>query len=158
MISLTRIKEAARGVIKVLRFGKSDVLNAEQFLPFGIDSQPIKDLQALHTNTAANDAGAIIGYLCRSELKNGETQIYAKDKNGDFLFYIYMRADGRAEFGGAADNLVRFAELDKALQNFKAEVNRELQSIATGIPLGSYTPVLTKVNIAGAKIDEILCP
>ena len=65
---------------------------------------------------------------------------------------MLLKNDGTAEFGGNADNLVRFLQLDNGLQTFITDLNAKLVTAFTA--LGGSWPG-TSLNISGAKIDEI---
>jgi hypothetical protein len=160
MISLSRVKEATSTFIKVLRYGKSDVQTIEPILPSGIDSKPLKEDLAVHSNTNDRSDPICLGYIWKSDkTQPGELRIFARGTDGSEKLYIYLKNDGTCEFGGNADNLVRFQKLDDELQAFKTKINTELGKIATGITGvgGAYSPTLTTINISAAKISEVKC-
>ena len=101
MIVLTRVKEALSEFIKVLRYGKSDVQTADQVLPFGFDSKPVKDKLAIYNKTTNNGQAIILGYLGNfTKTKEGETRIFATDVDGNEVFEIYIKVNGVCEFNG----------------------------------------------------------
>jgi len=160
MITLSRVKEATAEFIKVLRYGKSDVQTIEPILPSGIDSKPLKDDLAVHSNTNDRSDSVCLGYIWKSELtQHGEIRIFSRDSDGAEKTYMYLKNDGTIEFAGTVDNLIRYAKLNTALQDFKTKINTELGKIATGIAAGggSYTPLLTTIDISLSKITEFKC-
>jgi len=160
MITLSRVKEATSEFIKVLRYGKSDVQTIEPVLPSGVDSKPLKDDLSVHSKTNDRSDPICLGYIWKSELTQpGEIRIFARGTDGSEKLFLYLKNDGTCEFGGNADNLIRYKKLDDELQSFKTKINTELGKIATGIAAGggSYTPILTTINISAAKITEIKC-
>jgi hypothetical protein len=152
MIFITRIKEASKEFIKVLRSGKQDVVTADQYLPYGIDSKPIKDILGLFAQTAGSET-AVFGYKTNTETtKEGEIRIYATDSAGIEQFSALFKNDGTVEFGGTADNFVRYLKLNQGLQNFVTDLNAKLVTAFTGVG-GSWPG--TTINISDSKINEI---
>ena len=155
---LSRVKEATKEFIKVLRFGKSDVQTADQCLPHGIDSKPVKEDLAIWTRTSSSEQSVVLGYLKESDRTNsGETRIYATDSLGVDQFDIKLTNSGQCELGGKKDNAVRYSPLNKGLQDFINNLNAELIKIQTGISSagGAYTPANQQIDISNSKIDEI---
>jgi hypothetical protein len=147
-----------RQIIKVYRLGSIDVQEAIQGAPFGIDSSPVKDMQAIFMQTGEKGKTVIVGYLNRDHIsEKGETRIYSTSESGEVQIFLHLKNDGTAEFGGDADNLVRYSPLNSELQAFKNALAAELGLIAAGIATGggAYTPGALSIDISGAKIDEI---
>lgn len=148
-----------RRLVKVLRYGNSDVLDRFEASPYGLDSSPIQDMVAVYSDTSEKGKAVIIGYLNKNQLAApGEFRIYATDANGELKFYIWQKANGTCEIGGDSDNMVRYSKLNLALQQFKTDIISELTNIALGITTagGSYTPnPAFGIDISGSKIDEI---
>ena len=153
MIILSRVKQATSEFIKILRYGKSDVQTSDQYLPFGIDSKPVKELVAAQATTNDKGETIVFGYLIRSEAtKEGETRIFATNAEGAEVFSVYFKNDGTCEFGGTADNFVRYLKLNEGMQNFVTDLNTKL--VAAFTTLGGSWPG-TSLDISGSKIDEI---
>lgn len=153
MVILSRVKQATSEFIKILRYGKEDVQTSDQYLPFGIDSKPIKEQLAAQSTTKDRGSTVILGYKVISDItEEGETRIYSVDSNGDPAFDIILKTDGTCEIGGDLDNLIRFAALDTALQTFITDLNTKLTAAFTAVG-GSWPG--TSLDISGAKINEI---
>lgn len=157
MIIFSRVKQALSEFVKVIRYGTDDVQTAEQYLPFGIDSKPIKDALAAFIRSSNSEEAAILGYLIESEeTEEGETRVYSTSPNGDPVFYIKLlngeTEDHWCEVGGNADFMVRFTSLDDALQQFVTDLNTKLVT-ALGAVGGSWPG--TSLDISGAKIEEV---
>lgn len=173
MITLTRVKQATQEFIKVLRFGKYDVQTSDPCLPHGIDSKPVKEDLAVHSETSNNRETVILGYIKKFDnTQEGETRIYATDQNGIEVFDIYLKNNGTCEFGGNLDNMVRYSKLAIAFNQLKSELNAFVsvfnahvhpiplaQAIfPASIPPSSVTAtsgVPSTADISPAKIDEI---
>lgn len=158
MITLSRVKSATEEFIKVLRFGKKDVQTCEPILPAGIDSKPMNEDLAVHSETQDRSDPICLGYVWKSDkTKPGEIRIFARGVDKSEKLYLYLKNDGTAEFGGAADNLVRYTKLNDALQNLITKINTELGKIQTGITGvgGTYVKVNVSVDISASKINEI---
>ncbi len=158
MISISRVKQATSEFIKVLRFGKLDVQTSEAVLPYGIDSKPVKEVQAVHSTTNNIEQTIILGYIKSSDLtEEGETRIYSTDSEGVEAFYLHLKKNGDVEFGGDSDNFVRYAKLNSGLQDLKTKINTELTKIQAAISSlgGAYAKVNVSVDISESKIEKI---
>ena len=67
MIILSRVKQATSEFIKILRYGKDDVITSDQYGPFGFDSKPIKETMAAHATTGDKGESIVFGYLSSSD-------------------------------------------------------------------------------------------
>ena len=153
MIILSRVKAATSEFVKILRYGKDDVQTSDQYLPAGIDSKPVKEQVAAQSTTDDKGETAILGYRIESDKTNeGEIRIFATDSDGNDVLDLLLKNDGTAEFGGNADNLIRFLALDNGLQSFITDLNAKLVTALTAVG-GSWPG--TSLDISGAKIDEI---
>lgn len=162
----TQLDNLNRRLVKVLRFGRSDVQTPFQALPHGVDSNPVKDWLAVYSETTEKGKPVIIGYINPDQLAEvGGTRIYSTDSDGAVQFAIYLRADGTCEVGGDTDNMVRYSELETAFNTLRDDFNNFVNltynvhqhpTAATGPP---STPTVTgsqsNADITGAKIDEV---
>lgn len=145
-------------VIKFLRFGLNDTQTATEAVPFGMDSNPVKDMIAIYSETSTMGEAVIIGYINENQLADpGETRIFSTDSSGGLKTYIWLKADGKIQLGGTADNSVRWKPLDKFSDDLKQFLNIEMAKIAIGISAGggSYSPGTPNFDVDDAKIDEI---
>ena len=153
MLTISRVKQAANEFIKVLRFGLSDVVTAKQFTPAGLTSKPIKNQIAIYAKTSDNNEPAIIGYLSElNGISEGEIKLFSIDSNGVEKTYIHIKNDGTIEFGGAADNLVKYLPLNTAMNQLILNLNTEFTKINTIYPF-AFLPLT--INISGAKVAEL---
>lgn len=155
-------------LIKFLRFGKSDVQENNEVGPFGFDSNPIKDMAAVYAKTSQNGESVIIGYINKNQISDiGESRIFSTDAEGLLKFYLHLKNDGTAEFGGDTDFMVRFSKLEEAFDEIKMDLNNVINvfnahthpTAPTGpisIPTGAGIPLQPSVaDISPAKIEEI---
>lgn len=158
-INLTRVKQATSQFIKVLKYGKSDVATADQYLPAGIDSKPVKNKMALYMNTGSKGESVIVGYLMNSSLTDeGEIRIFATDSNGNEVSFIMMKNDGTIEILGNTDNLVRYSKLEEAFNDLKQQWNTFASAYVPGGPIVQGTPPTANQStkdISQAKINEL---
>ena len=153
----TELKKS-RLFVKFFRYGKSDVQEVPQALPFGIDSNPIKDLQGLYIKTAQKGDAVLVGYVQKSVADVGELRLFSTNSNGVEQTYTLFKNNGDIELNGNTDNMVRYSSLNTGLANYASNVGVELGKIAAvlnGIVPGSYVPVVPSVNISAAKINNI---
>ena len=159
-----------RLLIKALRLGKNDVQEIIQASSYGDDSNPIKDMIAVYSETATIGEPVIIGYVNKNSITEpGEKRIFSTDENGNVVMYLHLKNDGTAEFNGNTDNLVRYSELKTAFDNLKSDFNALVAKfnahthpyvgLVVGVP-GTTTPTTTpgtasSADMSGAKINEI---
>lgn len=162
----TELNDLGRRLIKVLRYGKSDVQTPLQALPHGIDSNPVKDWLAVYSETTEKGKPVIIGYINPDQLAEvGGTRLYSTDSDGAVQFAIYLRADGTCEVGGDTDNMVRYSELETAFNELRDDFNNFVNltynlhqhpTAAIGAPSNpTVTGQQSSADISGAKINEI---
>jgi len=166
----TELDNVKRRLVKVLRFGKSDVQTPFEAMPHGIDSNPVEDMVAVYGETTTKGKPVVIGYLNKEQLAEvGGTRIYSTDDEGSVKFAIYLRADGTCEVGGDTDNMVRYSKLKSEYDKTKEVLDIILQ-ILTGSPInepgnGSPSALQSALSLAlqgkatgdisSSKIDEI---
>lgn len=148
-------------IIKVLRLGKNDAQTANEAAPHGIDSNPVKDMVAVFSETLDQGQPVIVGYINENRLAQpGELRTYSTDPEGKEKFYTWLKSDGTYEIGGDQDNMVRYSKLEEGYNQLKDDFNNLVQIFnahvhpANGSPTG--TPAQPSIaTIAGAKIDEV---
>ena len=124
MIIIVKILDIASGFIKVLRFGKEDIVTPLVSLPYGIDSKPIKNKRGVISDTRKKGKNVILGYLLESEkTESGEIRLYATDDDAVEKFYVHLKKDGTCEIGGDVDNMVRYSKLETAFNELKENFN-----------------------------------
>jgi hypothetical protein len=111
-------------IVKFFRLGR-DVQTAVEVAPYGIDSNPIKDIIAIHAETAEKGKSVIIGYINKNQLAGiGESRIYSTDANGVLKTSIWLKNDGVMEIGGDTDFMVRYSKLEQAFNELKTDHNK----------------------------------
>jgi hypothetical protein len=156
--SFNKIKQR---LVKAYRYGKNDVVETEEMAPAGIDGNPIKDMIAIYADTASNSAPVIIGYIQKEQLAEpGELRIYSQNSSGQAQAYVWLKTDGNIEFNGNTNNLVKFTELNTALQAYKKEIDIQLNKIAPIVNLiapGTFPvlPIDSTMNIDQAKAEKL---
>lgn len=172
MLNITKILSTSfddiqRRLIKVLRKGNSDIQTPFEASPFGIDSNPLKDMIAVYGPTEEKGKTVIIGYIDKNKLADiGETRLYSTDSDGNLRFYTWLKNDGTMEIGGNTKHMVRYEELETAFNQLKTDFNTFITNynshVHTGVTVGgsstsfTVTPgVSSSADISPAKIDEI---
>ena len=157
-VVVSNLIEKGFRILKVKQFG---VKTANSVSSFGDDSAPLKDMIAIHANTAEVGDSVIVGYINKNQIaKPGEKRIFSLKPDGSLSFDIHLKDDGTCNIGGDTDNAVRFAALNTALQVEASKINAELTKIASGISTagGVYVPTTLTLDISAAKIDEVKVP
>ena len=163
------INDVGSRVIKVLRFGRSDVQTANQVTPAGIDAGPIKDLIAVYSSTSKKGSKVIIGYISKNAIAEaGELRLYSQDETGAEQGYVYLKKDGTLELLGDADNAIRYSPLESAFNELKTDFNNLVTifnthvhvSAAVGVPNAPTitTGTASAADMTASKIDEIKVP
>lgn len=155
----TEFDKAKRRIVKFLRYGKSDVQTSAEASPFGIDSNPVKDMIAVYSQTGTKGETVIIGYIDKNKLADvGELRLYSTDSNGNLKAYTWLKKDGTIEIGGNTDFMVRYSKLEEAFNELKGKFNTFASTYVPGGPSTQGMPAtITQSNadISQAKINEI---
>lgn len=163
----TEIDNLKRRIIKFLRLGKFDVQTSIEVSPYGIDSNPIKDMVAIYAESSVKGQTFIIGYLNKNQMAAvGELRTYSTDDKGVEKFYTWLKNDGTMEIGGNGNFAVKFNELKTEFNKLKDSHNDLLTEYKThthsGVTSGfasSGPTVSTQIpnasNIDNAKNDKI---
>lgn len=148
--------DGGKRLLKVLQFGAK---SADECLPFGVDSNPIKNMTAIYAETSNDSESVIIGYINENQLaQSGETRLFSVDSNGALKSYVWLKNNGDIELNGNNYSSVRFEPLNVGLNSEKDLINAELVKIATAINAivpGSYTPLPITLDISNAKNDTV---
>lgn len=161
----TSIASKVRSV-KFFWRGKSDVRNSEDFAPFGIDGNPLKDMVAICVQTGQDGKSFVIGYLNKNQIAApGELRLFSLDSTGAEKTYQWFKKDGTIEILGNTDNMVRYSELETAFNQLKLDFNRLVTAynahIHSGGTIMGSTGTTTvpgsssSADITPAKINEI---
>lgn len=148
----------SRLIIKVLGLGSKDIQTVYNITPFGIDSNPVSGLRAIWARTESMEDRILLGVLFEHAIAaTGEIRLYSTNENGTIVFSLHLKNDGTCEFGGNADNLVRYSKLNDGLQSTKTGINIELGKIQSAISSlgGLYFKSDIDININAAKINNI---
>lgn len=160
----TRFDGLQRRLVKTLR-GKSDAQEILQASPFGVDSNPVKDMVAIYAPSAKDGKSYVIGYIQKNQLADvGELRNYSTDDEGNVKFYIHLKNDGTALFNGDDDHLVRHSEMKKGFDELKQDLNQHISeafNLHTHLETGGTTSVPSVMGLPStasvddAKIDEM---
>jgi len=147
-IDSTEITVLGKRLIKFLVYGAK---TASECLPFGVDSNPLKGMTAIHATTSNESDSVIIGYIDKDKLAAiGETRFFAKDESGNVVTFLWLKNDGTIELNGNEYTSVRFEPLKEGLNNQNELINTELLKIQTAILGlgGTYTPsnIVTEID------------
>lgn len=152
MINLVKVLDSSidllnRRLVKVLRLGKSDIQTPFSVSSYGVDSNPIKDMIAVYSDTGEKGKTVIIGYINKNQLADkGELRLFSTDEAGLLKKYIWLKNDDTIEIGGDIDNMVRYSALATAFNTMLTDLNAARSAL-------SLPP--STADISTAKIDEI---
>lgn len=130
----TEFDNLKRRLIKITRYGKSDVQTPMEGMPFGIDSNPTKDMIALYAESKEKGKAYIIGYLVKNQKAEvGEIRLFATDAQGAEKGYTWLKKDGTYEMLGADNFAVKYKEAKQELDDLKKTVNDLIQKFNTHV-------------------------
>lgn len=147
--------KSAKSLVKFYRKGKSDIQETRQMLPFGLDSAPIKNMVGLYMPTENKGESVLVGFILpESVVDPGESRLFSSDENGTTKYYLHMKKDGTAEFGGTGNFMVKFNELKAGFDAHIAEYNAHIHTGNIGAPTSPPTIPAT-ASIDSSKHDKI---
>lgn len=149
------ILNTGKRILKFLQFGAK---TANESLPYGLDSSPIKGMTAIYATTSNDAESVIIGYIQKNQIvEAGESRLFSTDENGVLKAFIWNKKDGTIEINGNSYTSVRFEPLDTALRSQDTLINTELQKIAIAIGTlgGTYVPANVTTDISNSKSDTV---
>jgi len=151
--------ERGRRIVKILRYGKSDIQTSYETAPFGVDSSPIKNMRAIYSPTAERGKSVIVGYINENQIaENGEVRLYSTNSIGISQTYLWLKSNGNIEIGGNTKNAISFTELQLVLTNYNTNLMFELTKIQSAIAAvgGAYTPSQSLIiDISAAKVNNV---
>jgi acylphosphatase len=97
-VDSTSFNNAKNRLIKYLGWGPNDVRNHPESMPYGLDSNPIKDMIAIYAQNANGGQSIVIGYINKNQLADvGEMRVYATDKDGNLQGSVWCKKDGEID-------------------------------------------------------------
>lgn len=157
-VDSTRVNKLLQRIVKVLTFGRSSVIDAHEVSPFGIDSNPVNQQNAVVAETIGNGKRVVIGYLNNhQETDVGGIRIFSTDDKGEEQTSIYLKPDGSIEMDEADDKAVRFNDLRLGLMDQDSQIQMELVKISAAISSlgGTYTPGTIQTDVNDAESQKI---
>jgi hypothetical protein len=155
----TNVDNLGRRIVKILRFGNSDVQTVLQAGPYGSDTNPIKDMIAIYAQTGEKGKTACVGFLNKNQLaEKGEHRIFSTNDAGVVQTFIWLKNDGTMQIGGDTDFMVRYSKLEEAFNELQNKFNQFANSYAPGSPSTLGTPPTVSpstADISECKIEQI---
>ena len=97
IVNSTSFDKLKTRFIKFTGWGKNDVKNHAECMPYGLDSNPIKNMTNIYIQNASGQL-VVLGYVNVNQLADvGEMRIYSTDKNGGLKGQIWLKNDGSAQ-------------------------------------------------------------
>ncbi len=153
-VDATQIEEGFR-TIKVNQYGAK---TADVVQPFGDDSNPIKNMVAVFTETDTDGNPIVIGYFNKDVVAaEGEKRLYSVDSSGNQKAFMWLKNDGQLQLNGSGDNAVRFTPLESELMSVIQKMNTELTKIQVAITSlrGSYSKADISADFSKSKVDNV---
>jgi len=153
-VDTTQIEEGFR-TVKVEQYGAK---TADIIQPFGDDSNPIRNMIAVFTETDTDGNPIVIGYFNKDvAAAEGEKRLYSVDSNGSQKAFMWLKNDGKLQLNGTGDNAVRFTPLEAELMSMIQKMNIELTKIQAGISSagGSYVKTDINADFSKSKVDNV---
>jgi hypothetical protein len=157
----SNIVNAGKRALQVLGFGQMAAV-ADEYAPWGVDSCPLPNTEALYFYTTNRNRQAIAGYRNNKQATTaGETRIYGTDTSGNVVCNIWIRNDSNILIGTSttpsdyAHHFVRYEDLNTHLQSYITDLNTQI-GIGVASGGGSYTPPTSPLDISSSKVQNIL--
>lgn len=168
---ISQTLDKGKRIITSLGWGKFNNTTASQAAPFGVDSVPVKDMIALYAKTSNDAERVIVGYINKWCLADaGEIRIYSTKADGSEGTRVWVQDDGVIEIGGTgakgsnANHLVRWEDLNTALQQLKSDMQSDMVTIfnahvhptPSGVSGATTTPMTQpNIDITSAKTTKL---
>lgn len=147
--------ELGKRILKIEEFG---VKTANECMPFGMDSNPIANMTAIHSITSNNSESVVIGYINKNQVAaSGEMRLFSLGASGVQKTFLWLKANGKLELNGNMYSAVRYEPLNTGLQNQTQLINIELVKIQAALTAlgGVYTHAPVTTYIANSKSDDV---
>jgi len=145
----TEFDNLKRRLIKITRYGKSDVQTPMEGMPYGIDSNPTKDMIALYAESKEKGKAYIIGYLVKNQKAEvGEIRLFATDAQGTEKGYTWLKNDGTLELLGNTNYAVKYNELKTELDALKKSHNDLLTEYKTHVHPTNFPVIVVSPTIS----------
>ena len=146
--------------VKALLFGKDDVREASESMPWGYDGNPISNVNGVYCNTTTVGSPVVIGYINnKQKAETGESRIFATDNSGAFKYNVWLRNDGTVLIGDSdnpsayTNNLIKWTEFNSVIQAYLTSQN---SAITTAISsLGGAYVAPPAPNFTSSKTTKI---
>jgi hypothetical protein len=103
-------------IIKVLSLGSRDINTLLNVQPYGIDSNPVKELKCVFAKTIGTEK-LFLGIIRKdTKAQTGQTRVYSEDVE------VWLR-NGKLELGGNNNFAVKYTELKQGYDQLVQQVN-----------------------------------
>jgi hypothetical protein len=160
MTTLGKVKETfiekGRLIIKALTMGGAST--AKQVSPFGIDSNPLRDLTAIYAETTNVGEAVILGYISKEYItEQGEIRIYSIGGDLSVKAYVHAKRNGDLALNGDDFSAIRYENFKTKIDLLQQDINTQLGLISAGIIAGggAYSPTLLTVDFLSAKSPTV---
>lgn len=136
-------------LIKFIGYGTNDVKNQPEAMPYGLDSNPVKNMTAIYVQNVSGQL-VVIGYININQLADvGEFRTYATDKDGNLQGSVWLKNNGDVNIV-AQGNSTKI-KLNQGSSNavLGDKLNTTLNDIVT---------VLTAINAWGITVAPVPLP
>jgi hypothetical protein len=97
IVNSTSFNNLKSRFIKFTGWGKNDVKNHIECMPYGLDSNPIKNMVAVYIQNASGQL-VVTGYINVNQLADvGEFRCYSTDSDGNLKGQVWLKNDGSAQ-------------------------------------------------------------
>lgn len=160
---LESLIEAGSRIVKLVKFGEKDNVNAFQLNSFGEDFNVPKGYDALYMKTSNSSEPVCIGFLNKvvfDDLNPGDKQIFSTNQAGDAIAaYIKLLNDGIIHFNGDTDFIAGFNDLKAGFDELKEDYNNHIHQIPSNqvviqVTGGSGAPAIGVKNPAPIDLSE----
>jgi hypothetical protein len=151
----SKIDKIGRRLVKFFGLGTKDVKELLVAAPYGVDSNPVKDMVAIYGSTTIKGESVVIGYINKNAVaKVGELRFFSTNSTGAEQIYVYLKDNGKISIGGETNHLTRFENLEIAVGLLETALNAHTHLGNLGYPTGPPVAPFV-IDISAAKTNNI---
>lgn len=147
IVNSTSFNNAKQRLIKFIGWCKNDVKNPPECMPYGVDSNPIKNIVAIYIQNPSGQL-VVVGYLNVNQMADtGEFRTYATDSDGNLKGSIWLKNTGEIDI--LATGTPKKIKLNSG--SSKAVLGDKLTTV-----LNDISGLLTSINTWGSTVTPPL--
>ena len=152
IVNSTSFNNLKTRFIKFTGWGKNDVRNHAECMPYGLDSNPVQNMTAIYIQSPSGQQ-VVLGYVNINQKADvGEMRIYSTDKDGNLVGQVWCKNDPNSAPPSGTVPAVLGDKNKTALTDFY-NLAVQIQTFATSCQDSTSDPTLV---IAATALNEYI--